>query len=138
MFSVACIAPPTGSQHVRERKPGQNNDSNNNSDKYNNNNRRTKMKYCEAYTSETAKVRPVRGWGALGGAGWGGGSSWSLSINAPKSSLIAFLSFLVISRIPAKPNPKSTHRLAELEAMETLDAQLRFSKRVLGGDKERR
>uniref|UniRef100_A0A2P2PP64 Uncharacterized protein MANES_14G171400 n=1 Tax=Rhizophora mucronata TaxID=61149 RepID=A0A2P2PP64_RHIMU len=25
--------------------------------------------------SETAKVRPVSGWGALGGAGGGGGSS---------------------------------------------------------------
>ena len=75
------------------------------------------MKYCETYTSETAKVRPVRGWGALGGAGWGGGSSWSLPINAPKSSLIAFLSLFVISRIPAKPNPNRTHRFADLDAM---------------------
>lgn len=108
-FPSTYLASPLIRNHVYERKSGQNNKR-----KYNNN---IKKNENEAYTSETAKVRPVSGWGALGGAGWGGGSSWSISINAPKSSLIAFLSFFVINRIPAKPNPKRTQRLAELDAM---------------------
>lgn len=62
-------------------------------------------------------MRPVRGWGAFGGAGCGGGRSRSFSTKAPKSSLIAFFNFLVIKRIPASPSPSSTHRLAGLEAM---------------------
>lgn len=97
-FLPTHLEPPLIRKQVRERKT-------------------TEKKSSKTYTSETAKVRPVSGWGALGGAGWGGGSNCNFSINAPKSSLIAFLSFFVMKRIPANPNPNRTHRLAELEAM---------------------
>lgn len=69
------------------------------------------------YMSETAKERPVKGWGAFGGAGWGGGRSCSRSTKAPKSSFTAFLSFLVMRRMPARPNPSKTHRFADGEDM---------------------
>lgn len=67
-------------------------------------------------------MSPVKGWGALGGEGWGGGRSWNLNTKAPKSCLttLFFFSFFVIIRIPAKPNPSNTHRLAGADAINFL------------------
>lgn len=77
-----------------------------------------KKKIEKSYTSETAKERPVRGWGAFGGAGWGGGSSWSRSINAPKSAFTALFIFLVNMSIPASPSPSNTHKFADEDAIQ--------------------
>lgn len=70
-----------------------------------------------AYTSETAKERPVRGWGALGGRGCGGGNSCNRSMNAPKSAFTTRLSFFVIINIPAMPSPIKTHKFADEDAI---------------------
>lgn len=78
---------------------------------------RRNVEVKKAYTSETAKVRPVRGWGALGGGGWGGGRSWRRWTKAPKSALTALFSFLVTIKMPANPNPNNTHKFAGCSAI---------------------
>ena len=64
------------------------------------------------YTSATAKERPVKGRGAFGGGGWGGGRSCKRSTKAPKSSFTALFSFLAINMMHATPNPSNTHMFA--------------------------
>lgn len=71
------------------------------------------MKVRWDYMSETAKERPIKGGGAFGGAGRGGGRSRRRSTKAPKSSFTAFLSFLVMRMMPARPNPSSTHMFVD-------------------------
>lgn len=58
-------------------------------------------------------MRPVKGWGALGGGGGAGGRSSKRSMKAPKSSLMARFSRRVIMTIPAKPRPSNTHRFVD-------------------------